>query len=230
MNQNKGNISEHRCLKCRRHYPITRFTQIDADEDVDVLNRLLEGELFSFVCPHCSEEYVEAYDLMVYSFNLQYQLYWFEDQIDQLRFINNLDETRRNPAGEDTLFSSIHKLESKGWKIRVLNHYFDLLEKIDIFSSGYHDGPIELMKVLMVYMTIDDDEDWTDLRFSSRINEDTHAIYGFVDNEVRFGIDFARERYDELWDEFAEECMQRQYLLNMPWAQDVLDRNWGDEE
>jgi uncharacterized Zn-finger protein len=127
MNESR-NVNS-RCPYCGREFEAEIYDSITADEDADLRDRCVSGDLFRVSCPHCKKEYM-----------LQYPLVY----IDRAhRFVLFLSEEDAIPGVVKNLASTLSKA---GYKMRRTPTLTEFAEKIQIFEDGVDDRLVELAK------------------------------------------------------------------------------------
>ena len=117
------------CPYCGKNYEIDIYDSVIADEDADLRDRCLSGDLFRSTCPRCKRDFMVQYPLVY---------------IDRShRFVIWLNET----APSETLMRSIAgPLIPQGYTLRRTPTLKEFAEKIQILEDGVDDRVVEVAK------------------------------------------------------------------------------------
>ncbi len=126
---NESRNVNYRCPYCGREIEVEIYDSITADEDADLRDRCVSGDLFRVSCPHCKREFM-----------LQYPLVYIDKAH---RFVLFLCEEDRIPGVVKNLASTLAKA---GYKMRRTPTLIEFAEKIQIFEDGVDDRLVELAK------------------------------------------------------------------------------------
>lgn len=119
---------EYTCPYCQKTFETGVYDVVDAQEDPDVKERCVSGDLFRVSCPHCKKDYMILFPLV------------YIDRAN--RFVLWLSQTEAN--------ESIRTLTSQkgmeGFRFRRCDNLREFCEKIQIFEDGMDDVMVELAK------------------------------------------------------------------------------------
>ena len=125
------------CPDCKKEFPFEIWQNINVQLNSEMRDKVFDHSIFNFTCPHCGSkgytEYPFLYNDMKNAFMIQYcpEEDSIEDYKKALQEIIDSD-------------SAIGALNNR--YLRIVTEYFQLVEKIKIFESGYDDRLIELLK------------------------------------------------------------------------------------
>ncbi|MBR2675414.1 MAG: CpXC domain-containing protein [Solobacterium sp.] len=117
------------CPYCGKNYEIEIYDSVTADEDTDLRDRCLSGDLFRSTCPRCKHDFLVQYPLV----------YIDRDH----RFVIWLNE---NAPSEDLMRSIASPLVPQGYTLRRTPTLKEFAEKIQILEDGVDDRVVEVAK------------------------------------------------------------------------------------
>lgn len=117
------------CPYCGKNYEIEIYDSVTADEDTDLRDRCLSGDLFRSTCPRCKHDFLVQYPLV----------YIDRDH----RFVIWLNE---NVPSEDLMRSIASPLVPQGYTLRRTPTLKEFAEKIQILEDGVDDRVVEVAK------------------------------------------------------------------------------------
>ncbi len=117
------------CPYCGKNYEIEIYDSVTADEDMDLRDRCLSGDLFRSTCPRCKRDFMVQYPLVY---------------IDRShRFVIWLNE---NAPSEELMRSIAAPLIPQGYTLRRTPTLREFAEKIQILEDGVDDRAVEVAK------------------------------------------------------------------------------------
>ena len=132
-----NHIIKATCPECKKEFPFEVWQSVNVQLNPEMREKVLDGSIFSFSCPHCGikghTEYQFLYNDMKHGFMIQFCP--DEDSVEECK--NAFENIVKNDVATGVLNNSY---------LRIVTHYFQLVEKIKIFESGYDDRLIELLK------------------------------------------------------------------------------------
>ncbi len=118
------------CPECGKTSEVTVFQSIN-DSWPSAVEKILSGELFAFICPHCGREDHLEYDILFNDFGHQ-------------AWIQVVHEEELIPTYEKIMDVNANYME--GVRFRIVHNTYELREKVLAFSLGRDDRIIELCK------------------------------------------------------------------------------------
>ena len=119
----------HVCPYCGKSYEIDVWDSVTADEDEDLRDRCVSGDIFRFTCPHCKHDYMVQYP-MVYTDRRHKFVIWLSGE-------------ELNPP---MLKQIAAPLDKEGYVLRRVPVLTEFTEKIQILEDGVDDRAVELAK------------------------------------------------------------------------------------
>jgi len=155
MNQTKQ--MKYTCPYCGKSFDIEIYTDIHADQDEDLRQLAVSGDLFRHSCPHCHREFMIQNPLIYIDQNHKFCL-WLNE----------------NDAGKD-LKTITAPLNKAGYILRRCPTLKEFCEKIEILEDGVDDRMVELCKYDCFIEFIDNKkgkaEDITSIEYQRTENE-----------------------------------------------------------
>ncbi|MBQ9327782.1 MAG: CpXC domain-containing protein [Solobacterium sp.] len=122
-------IVEYQCPYCGTKFETEIYDSVTADEDEDLRDRCVSGDLFRTSCPHCKQDFM-----------IQFPLVYIDRRN---RFVLWLSETE---PGEELVRQIAGPLAPAGYTLRRTPTLKEFTEKIQIFEDGADDRAVELAK------------------------------------------------------------------------------------
>lgn len=189
------------CPRCGRQGTFTVWDSINADQDPDLKEKLLDETLFLWRCPHCGHQSYITFGTLYHDMERQFMLFFDHKDGD-------------NDIAEDSFpIDEMFKQGDKHYKFRYVHGIRYLKEKIFIFEEGLSDIAIELIKyfirrqVIKIKGTRPDYFDNKGIFFTERRHEE--------DNDE---LVFTVTRAEKVVSEFSvsmdlyEQCLQKMWL------------------
>jgi hypothetical protein len=143
------------CPSCRASSPFTVWRSLNVTLDPDKKQPLLDGELFLFTCPSCSEKTRIIYPILYH--DMQHKL---------MIWLVPTDESGETHEPPDEGFN-VAKFAELGYRLRAARSANELVEKVLIFEAQLDDVAVEITKLaIATQMTPDQRPPEMDIRFS----------------------------------------------------------------
>ena len=118
----------YRCPYCGRDFTITVYDSVNAQNDPDLRERCISGDLFRHSCPHCKTDFM-IQNPLVYTDPARKFLLWLS-----------------NEEASENLCRMAEPLVKQGYTLRRCGTLQEFTEKIQIFEDGVSDIVVELAK------------------------------------------------------------------------------------
>jgi len=119
---------EYQCPYCGKQFTINAYESVNAQEDPDLRDSCLSGDIFRHSCPHCHTDFM-----------IQYPLVYMDPRHKFVIWLN------QNEAGRDMHAFSM-PLVKQGYTLRRCATLKEFTEKIQILEDGVSDIAVELAK------------------------------------------------------------------------------------
>ena len=120
---------KYTCPYCGREFDITVYESVNSEQDPDLRDACLSGDLFRHSCPHCHTDFMVQHPL-VYSDPKNKFVIWLS----------------ANTGEESIMKAAAGPLLKQGYKLRRCATIREFTEKIQIFEDGVSDIAVELAK------------------------------------------------------------------------------------
>lgn len=120
---------KYTCPYCGREFDITVYESVNSEQDPDLRDSCLSGDLFRHSCPHCHTDFMVQYPL-VYADPKHKFVLWLSASTGE----------------EAALKAAAGPLLKQGYKLRRCATIKEFTEKIQIFEDGVSDIAVELAK------------------------------------------------------------------------------------
>lgn len=207
-----------KCPICRHDGKFKIYANVDGDNQKDLKEKILTGELFTYICPVCNNRV-----------NINYGMLYRQDKD---KFIGKIavDELEFEQARQT--FGNIEKIENK--KIRKTMSYlldFDkrivpnwqaLAEKIMIKDTGLDDRVIELIKVIYIQAFYKDHPDKeVKAVYFARNNGGNYIVFT---GKESFTMPISDSLYKKLQDQLKKIDMIDDLVVDLKWADNTFKK------
>lgn len=117
------------CPYCGREFDMTVYESVNTEQDPDLRDSCLSGDIFRHSCPHCHTEFMVQYPL-VYADPARRFVLWLS----------------QGSGEESAMRASARPLLRQGYRLRRCATVGEFTEKIQIFEDGVSDIAVELAK------------------------------------------------------------------------------------
>jgi len=146
------------CPYCGKTYDIEVWDSVTADEDEDLRDRCVSGDIFRNTCPHCKKDFMVQFP-MVYIDRSHRFVLWLSQET----------------PGEDLIRTVAAPLAPQGYTLRRTPTLKEFAEKIQILEDGTDDRAVELAKYDSLIEFLDNKkgtlEDITGIEYQRTENE-----------------------------------------------------------
>ena len=205
---------EIRCLHCRRHFSVREYQKVELPRQQELIPYILDGSIFEFECPYCREEHtvlIDQDEFIIDNHVKKYRIYYSDNEYDNgvklMQVSHGLGITSEQ---EKDFVLEVRALDEEGYRIRFEPNYGSAVEKMIIFEAGLNDVAVELLKSYME-LEYDFDKEFDRLVF---IDDQGKAFVGVQDSRPVFAVEFDEEQYEDILEDFSEECECIQYEVD----------------
>ena len=205
---------EIRCLHCRRHFSVREYQKVELPRQQELIPYILDGSIFEFECPYCREEHtvlIDQDEFIIDNHVKKYRIYYSDNEYDNgvklMQVSHGLGITSEQ---EKDFVLEVRALDEEGYRIRFEPNYGSAVEKMIIFEAGLNDVAVELLKAFME-LQYDFDKEFDRLVF---IDDQDKAFVGVQDSRPVFAVEFDEEQYEDILEDFSEECECIQYEVD----------------
>ena len=205
---------EIRCLHCRRHFSVREYQKVELPRQQELIPYILDGSIFEFECPYCREEHtvlIDQDEFIIDNHVKKYRIYYSDNEYDNgvklMQVSHGLGITSEE---EKDFVLEVRSLDEEGYRIRFEPNYGSAVEKMVIFEAGLNDVAVELLKSYME-LEYDFDKEFDRLVF---IDDQGKAFVGVQDSRPVFAVEFDEEQYEDILEDFSEECECIQYEVD----------------
>lgn len=211
------------CPNCGKPFEIEIWDSINSQISPTLLTKVFDGSLFRFKCPHCGEETMQLYPLLI---NVMTPEGGF------VKLTSDPEGEAREIAGMfgnlDPQMAAIMERARPG-RYRFVNSLQDLIEKVQLFRAGLDDRTIELMKLILKRVLEKRGETAEQARWFK--DEDGKEYWATGNLQQPIFRPFRRKTYkymdtgfrrsDPHWDDSNGST----YIVNEDWALDWLEKH-----
>ena len=207
------------CPKCGKTFEIERWDSINSEISPELIDKVVDGSFFRFKCPHCGEETIHLYPLLI---NVMTPEGGF------IKLTGAPKEEAKEIAGmysglDPKMAALMKKATPK--RYRFVNYLPDLVEKVELFRAGLDDRTIEIVK-LFLFKALKAKGVDADQIFWFKDGEDGEAYWAAGNKEKQFFMPFQQEAFKGMEDLIRskdprwEEDNRSTYIVNGDWALD----------
>ena len=136
--------SEHpiTCEGCGDQQKFTAWDSINATLNPELKDRLVKGDLNTFVCPSCSHRTTVEYGTLYHDMERRYMIALQLDEQEPRNELATLHESERGIL--------------EGYRFRLVHSRPELIDKIHVLDHGFDDRRFELFRLLVRGRLADD--------------------------------------------------------------------------
>lgn len=199
------------CPACGQEGNYEHYSSANVTLNPTLKGSILDNSLFTFKCEHCGESTLVEASCLYHDMNerLLFQLTPDADSDEKLRDVLQ----QISDSGVELSFAN------EDYRIRVVPSLSDLKEKIVISDAGLDDRIVELLKVYIEAMALEqaENENFSCVRFLSREEDDLlFAVFGENDflGEANIPVHVYEEEKQRRNFDSDRDC----YLIDREWA------------
>lgn len=210
--------TEIECPECGNKQEFMTFQNIIGDIDIEIKEKVLNGELFVFTCEKCGKRFPITYPCLYHDMTKKLMVYLAKDE-------ESIDQMNGILLGNSELYEN---QMSQGYIHRAVKTVNELAEKIMIHDMKLDDRVIEIIKMLIMFKSMNEgmDVDTIAGMFYYPGKEGTHEILIMFNDgrQSRIPIDeeLMKETMDNLGDKIAEHEGIGYQQINIEWVSKVL--------
>ena len=175
-----------RCPECGETGLLPLYESVNVTLDPDLKNEVLDGGLFTWVCPVCGRSTRVSYPFLYHDMARRVMIHYLPDGADS-------DELAAL-AGASGLF------RGSAYTLRTVRTYEELLEKICIFDLEMDDRVIELCKDVLIRELSEEHPELDIRRALIDIRQErVYVAFIDVDSDV-FAIELPDDLYNRIYD------------------------------
>lgn len=185
---------EYTCPYCGKQFAINVYDAVEGQQDPDLRDRCVSGEIFMQTCPHCGKQFL-----------VQNELTYVDTRH---HFVIWVSQTGDN---EELLKPYADKLKAQGYTLRRCKTVQEFTEKIQILEDEVSDVMVELAKYDSFIEFVDNGkgkaEDVTSVEYQRTENEVMHINVKAGDKGMAFLIPLSmlEEEMDQNKDRYKAE-------------------------
>ena len=122
------------CSRCGKRTQITTYKSISISEDPSLKEKVKDGSLFLWKCPHCGQMNLAKYDILYHDPEKKLMVWLLQDE--------NMSETQMHSI-------SLHAKAIGNYTLRRVTDTGSLMEKVIIFDNALDDTVIEVCKYVL---------------------------------------------------------------------------------
>jgi len=210
MTQQKNMIVN--CPACLEDSSFSIYSAINTQDNPEIKENIFNREIFKFICPHCGEEILVAYDCH----------YTDPENKYIIALLSDTEECGDN-------------IKVKGYTLRIVRSINEFVEKIALIEDKIDDKVIELYKIML-------EDQFEDERPGSKIlgiyyggrNFDENSLLFFVitENAENCRATLSMETYNAIEAQFASASEKYSNVseVNRLWAIGALQTDFSGTE
>ena len=195
----KTRLIKQTCEKCHKEFEYDIFESVNVTLDPELREKVLSGEIYKVVCPHCGEVEVSARPLLYHDMDKKFMIY--ANTPAELLLIK--DTVKNNQLAKE-----FPKLDiTKDYTICGATGHFDLVTKITALEAGLDWRVATLTIHLMIYhlkkQYSEEHKEELEVNYSVLIRDDDNLVM-IVDcgKDKQFNHIFPMDFYEGLLQEF----------------------------
>ena len=124
------------CPHCHKTAEDTIYTQIDAQKDKAIARKVINGQLFLQICPHCGQSIPLSYGCIYENHEKQFMV----------SLVPGIRQETAREAAEELKLRILDDAQAARWRLRLVPDANALVEKVRLFERGRDDRLMELCK------------------------------------------------------------------------------------
>jgi hypothetical protein len=205
------------CPHCGKTFEFEYWASVNSEISPEQLEKVLDGSLFRLKCPHCGEETVCIYPILV---NVMKPIPCFVRLTDEPEKEIPAAEEMYNP---DAQMAEIMKLAAPK-RYRFVTTFPELREKIQLFQQGLDDRLVEIMKQGFRFILVKCGEEAGAVRYTKNKSDGKEFLVVKRSEKEPLVYPFDREAYEifnkkiRLIEPRWDETDHTNYIVNAAWA------------
>lgn len=210
--------TEIECPECGNKQEFMTFQNIIGDIDIEIKEKVLNGELFVFTCEKCGKRFPITYPCLYHDMTKKLMVYLSQDE-------NSIEEMNGILLGNSELYEN---QMSQGYVHRAVKTVNELAEKIMIHDMKLDDRIIEIIKMLIMFKSMNEglDVDTIAGMFYYPGKDGSHEILIMFNDGRQSRIPIDEELMKETMDNLGEKIAEHQEVgyqqINIEWVSKVL--------
>ena len=206
------------CPRCRKESEFTFWRSINTTIDPELKEKVRSRELFQFVCPVCGHKVEVDYGFLYHQMEDHYMIYYVgQEDVEQTK------ETLASAKSDDFLSKF-----AEGYTYRIVISKQQLLDKLNIFDSGYDDRIVEIMKLLVLLQHYEENAvQNVDEMFYHKNKDGSDGFVLFSNRAYICDVTVSNELYEILAEHYLPVLGESnaEYIIDQEWARNVLHLN-----
>lgn len=213
-----------KCPKCGAEVRSTQWVSINAAQDPQLKQQMLDASLFRLACPSCGHEGLLAYPMV----------YIDPDKKIIVSLVLNEEQLDQCASAMDNVSIDGTAIDLSGYTRRVVLDQNDLREKIMIFDCQLDDRVVQIAKIVVftqIQMTQPGKEVYQIYFICPQEGEQALQVLFSDGSSVNYML--AKELYDSIAQDFAqriEEKSQGTYIFDAQWGFDAVQEDPAEEQ
>ena len=201
-------ISTHICPTCGVTSPFERHDVIDVSVMPKLKQSIIDCEFFKFICNHCGCQAIVEYPT----------LYIDPDNKAAIQYLPS-----GIGFGNSTSMSELQsrKIDFSEFRYRIVTNLEEFAEKVQIFSDGFDDRAIEVIKFIVSPKEKDDIQFSYEHMVFTKVGPSVYHFMFINQNEVVASLDFSFDLYHNALDD-VYELGENESLINEKWAESFV--------
>ncbi|MBE7013283.1 MAG: hypothetical protein E7416_04350 [Ruminococcaceae bacterium] len=204
---NENHLSTAVCPFCKKYISVSEpiYTHINAAYDSDALKRVISGNANRVKCNLCGEMFYYEHNCGIYNYEKNYAICCICDGTPP-------------PQYKTALFNILKK---QNMKLRQVNEFIHLIEKVRIFEFNLDDRVLENVKYKYIECTHNIQKNAKIILTNAESNAMVFTVYDEYDRETarhRVNLDAYWKESIHLADETITGCVTQWRKVDMEWA------------
>ena len=209
--------TELRCPHCGEISPYRMRTFINKSVDPDATAKLLDGSWFTFTCPHCGERQIAVYSCLYYDQDSRYIVALADSDEDEEQFLQWMSGVYQRDSLDGALNAMLGSCEC-----RVVRTLSELQEKVLIKELGMDDKVIELCKVLVEQILVQEGlaPDIRAMFFNT--DGDKWKLLSDIGGDDMAETDLPEGMYNDVREMLTGKTLPKSFKIGREWALTLL--------
>lgn len=208
-----------RCPKCNKEFEAVCWDSLNTDLNPEAKEKLLNATFFDQKCEHCGAVAGMLYPMLYHDMSKKVMIWFFTDENSTAEAYDTIEFAEKELDAFE---------EGKKYKYRIVFTPNDLSEKVIIFDNGLDDRVIEVLKLIVSLMVM---EQYPDERIEVvYFDVDDNGGYMFklfTESENMITTNLDMNFYTAITEEYAkmiEKASVKKYVIDQNWAIRILNK------
>lgn len=208
------------CSNCGAKCLMTIFDSINVTLEPELKQKLIDWELFKFTCETCKHSVLLNYEVLYHDMVHGLLLQYVPETGNKDKAIEMFENVISMAEDSEDTFSAF---SSDYYQVRVVFEMETFVEKAQIYTAGFDDRLIEIMKYIIAPAEDEDISFTYDHMVFTEVGPENYQFMFIDDRRAVASVKFDKEFYEQLESDFAEK-LEKSFIVDEDWAYTILSK------